>query len=129
MCETATLKRPIILNAGQNIAEYSTWSILQYFRPSFSYQLRLRSFLSIFEWLFYTGFTVYENNTKDTHHNICLQIIKQYIYIFWLTYIISLFAYICCGGCPSKHASRVGLSRDARASKDTRHNILRKTIK
>ena len=33
-------------------------SILQYFRPSLSYHLSLRS-LSIFEWPFYTGFTVY----------------------------------------------------------------------
>ena len=34
-------------------------SILQYFRPSLSYHLSLRSlFLSIFEWPFYTGFPV-----------------------------------------------------------------------
>ena len=35
-------------------------SILQYFRPSFSYHLSFRSlFLSIFEWSLKTGFTVY----------------------------------------------------------------------
>ena len=31
---------------------------MQYFRPSLSYQLSFRPFLSIFEWLFYTGFSV-----------------------------------------------------------------------
>ena len=45
------------LNAGQKYC-----SILQYFRPSLSYHLSLRYFLlSIFEWPFYTGFTVYED--------------------------------------------------------------------
>ena len=43
-----------------SIAECSKGSILQYFRPSLSYHLSLRSFfLSIFEQLFYTGFTVF----------------------------------------------------------------------
>ena len=41
----------------KSIAQCSKGSILQYFRPSLSYQLSLRS-LSIFEWPFYTGFTV-----------------------------------------------------------------------
>ena len=41
----------------KSIAEYSKGSILQYFRPSLSYHLSLRS-LSIFELPFYTGFTV-----------------------------------------------------------------------
>ena len=45
----------ILLNAGQ---KYCKGSILQYFRPSISYHLSLRS-LSFFECLFYTGFTVY----------------------------------------------------------------------
>ena len=38
----------------KSIAECYKGSILQYFRPSLSYNLSLRSF----EWLFYTGFTV-----------------------------------------------------------------------
>ena len=43
----------------KSIAECSPWSILQYFRPSLSYHLPLRPlFLSIFEWLLKTGFTV-----------------------------------------------------------------------
>ena len=42
----------------KSIAECSKGSILQYFQPSLSYHLPLRSLLiSIFEWLFYTGFT------------------------------------------------------------------------
>ena len=52
------------------IAECSKGSILLYFRPSLSYHLSLRSLfcllfvikifvLSIFEWPFYTGFTVH----------------------------------------------------------------------
>ena len=45
------------LNVGQKYCRI--WSILQYFRPSLSYHLSLKIFvLSIFEWLFYTGFTV-----------------------------------------------------------------------
>ena len=39
----------------KSIAECSKGSILKYFRPSLSYHLSL----SIFEWVFYTGFTVY----------------------------------------------------------------------
>ena len=40
-------------------AECPKGSVLQYFRPSLSYHLSLRSFvLSVFEWPFYTGFTV-----------------------------------------------------------------------
>ena len=43
----------------KSIAECSNESILQYFRPSLSYHLSLRSlFLSIFEWQLKTGFTV-----------------------------------------------------------------------
>ena len=42
------------LNAGQSIAECSKGSILQYFQPSLSYHLSLRSLFC----LFYTGFTV-----------------------------------------------------------------------
>ena len=41
-----------------SIAECSKGSILQYFRPSLSYRLSLRSFLSIFDWPLKTGFTV-----------------------------------------------------------------------
>ena len=39
-------------------------SILQYFQPSLSYQLSLKTLvLSTFEWPFYTGFTVRDSNT------------------------------------------------------------------
>ena len=55
LCKMATLKKTKIgfqdklsLNAGQSIAKCSNESILQYFR-----------LLSIFEWPFYTGLTVY----------------------------------------------------------------------
>ena len=44
----------------KSIAECSEGSILQYFRPSLSFHLSLRSgFCLLFEWPFYTGFTVY----------------------------------------------------------------------
>ena len=46
-------------NAGQKYCRMLQESILQYFRPSLSYHLSLRPFLSIFEWLLKTGFTVY----------------------------------------------------------------------
>ena len=36
------------LNAGQNVAECAKGSILQYFRPSLSYYLSLRSLLCLF---------------------------------------------------------------------------------
>ena len=46
----------------KSIAECSKGSILQYFRPSLSYRLSLRSFVCLlFEWPFYAGFTVGEN--------------------------------------------------------------------
>ena len=42
----------------KSIAECFKGSILQYFRPSLSYHLLLRSlFCLFFEWPFYTGFT------------------------------------------------------------------------
>ena len=44
----------------KRIPECSKGSILQYFRPSLSYHLSLRYLvLSIFEWPFYAGFTVF----------------------------------------------------------------------
>ena len=46
------------LNAGQKYCRMLQESILQYFRPSLSYHLSLRPFLSIFEWPLKTGFTV-----------------------------------------------------------------------
>ena len=42
----------------KSIAECSKGSILQYLRLSLSYHLS-KIFLSILEWLFYTGFTVH----------------------------------------------------------------------
>ena len=38
----------LLLNAGQSIAECSKRSILQYFRPSFSYYWSLRSLFCLF---------------------------------------------------------------------------------
>ena len=43
----------------KGIAECPNGSIMQYFRPSLSYHLTLRSFLSIFEWPLKAGFTVH----------------------------------------------------------------------
>ena len=44
---------------AKSIAECSKGSILQYFWPSLSYHFVIKSIiLSIFEWRFYTGFTV-----------------------------------------------------------------------
>ena len=65
LCKTATLERPkngiqdrLSLNASQKYCIMLTGSILQYFRPSLSYQLSLRPlFLSILVAVF-TGFTV-----------------------------------------------------------------------
>ena len=52
-----------------SIAECSKGNILQYFRPSISYQLSLRPFiLFIFELSFYLGFTVFRL-THDTMKN------------------------------------------------------------
>ena len=48
----------------KSIAECSKESILQYFRPSLSYHLSVRSFLSIFEWPLKTGFTVFISNIE-----------------------------------------------------------------
>ena len=52
------------LMQDESIAEYSKGGILQYFRPSFVIKIFV---LSIFEWSFYTGFTVQAKITK-----ICL---------------------------------------------------------
>ena len=46
------------LNAGQKYCRMLLESILQYFRPSLSYDLSLRALSSIFEWSLKTGFTV-----------------------------------------------------------------------
>ena len=49
----------------KSIAECFTESILQYFQPSLSYQLSLRSlFCLFFEWPFYTGLTVHHETKK-----------------------------------------------------------------
>ena len=55
-------------NAGESIAESSKGSILQYFQPSLSYHLSLRS-LSIFEGLFYIGFTVLQSGLLVSRPN------------------------------------------------------------
>ena len=51
-------------------------SILQYFRPSLGFHLSLRSFLSIFEWPFYTGFTV-------TEHESFVQLLSFKRFLTW----------------------------------------------
>ena len=57
----------------KSIAECSKESILQYLRPSFSYHLSLLIFvLSIFEWLFYTGFTLY--GSVNVVEGLCISI-------------------------------------------------------
>ena len=44
---------------------------MQYLRPLLSYQLSLRPFFCLFEWPFYTGFTVcYNDNFFYISHNI-----------------------------------------------------------
>ena len=48
------------LNAGQKYCRMLHGEHFQYFRPSLRYHLSLRSFLSIFEWPFYAGFTLCE---------------------------------------------------------------------
>ena len=56
----------------KSIAECSKGSILQYYRPSLSYQLSLSSFvLSIFEWPFYTDFT---EKIKMSPRVICMML-------------------------------------------------------
>ena len=65
------------LNAGQTNCRM-VGSILQYFRPSLSYHLSLRPFLSIFERPLKTGLAVTENPilaaSSCTHMRICVQI-------------------------------------------------------
>ena len=52
----------------KSIAECSKGSILQYFRPSLSYHYVIKIFvLSIFEWPFYTGFTVDDSIQEKNH--------------------------------------------------------------
>ena len=57
MCKKTNnlFSRPIM--QVKSIAECFKESIMQFFRPALSYYLSLRS-LSIFQWLFYTGFAV-----------------------------------------------------------------------
>ena len=74
LCKTPTVKKAehcffqnkLSLNAGQ---EYC--GMLQYFRP-IKLPFVIKVFvLSIFEWPFYTGFTVFQNQYK-TKYNLCL---------------------------------------------------------
>ena len=59
LCTLTYFQDPIITYCRSKVLQ---GSILQYFRPSLSYHLSLRPlFLSIFEWLLKTGFTVYTN--------------------------------------------------------------------
>ena len=53
--EKLIFKTNYCLMQVKSIAECSKGSILQYFQPSLSYHLSLRSLLSIFERPFYTG--------------------------------------------------------------------------
>ena len=52
----------------KSIVECSKRSILQYFWPSLSYHLSLRFLFCLFEWLFYTGFTVLKSH--ELAHNV-----------------------------------------------------------
>ena len=64
----------LLLHAGQKYCRMLQGGILQYFRPSLSYHLSLKSFFSIFEWPFYKGFTVHSflmlsNYFAGLHYN------------------------------------------------------------
>ena len=58
----------------KRIAECFKWSILQYFRPSLSYQL----FLSIFEWPFFSGFTVIRMSAKRISDYFVWRVLMHY---------------------------------------------------
>ena len=63
---------------------YSTWSILQYFRPLLSENWSLKPIFGIFEWPPYTGFTVskcmrYKSHKCVNHAFIFLQIIPIFV--------------------------------------------------
>ena len=52
-------------------------SIAEYFPPSLSYRLSLRSlFMSIFEWPFFTGFTVELLKALLLHQFICANLFE-----------------------------------------------------
>ena len=60
----------ILLNAGQKYCRILQETVLQYFRPSLSYNLSLRP-LSIFERLLRTGFTVqqkFKTSNREAWH-------------------------------------------------------------
>ena len=67
----------------KSIAECSKGSILQYFQPTLSYHLSLRSFLSIFEWPLMTGIAVTENPihaaSSCTHMHICVHVGRPWL--------------------------------------------------
>ena len=92
-----------LLNAGQRIAEYrklffktnyrlmqvksiaecSKRSILKYFIPSFSYHFAIKIFvLSIFAWLFYTGFTVLNKLGKRDKMQGLPSILSFFVFFF-----------------------------------------------
>ena len=77
----ATLKRPkigfqdqLLLNAGQKYCRMLQGTHSAIFRPSVSYNLSF--VLSIFEWPFYTGFTVVCLHNVNIM-NICMKDLKK----------------------------------------------------
>ena len=92
----------------KRIAECSKVSILQYFHPSSGYHLSLRSlFCLIFEWPFYTGFSVYETFDINTFkplglltqtllHLICILIVFRRI-TSWNPYLNTYLKRLACG--------------------------------
>ena len=73
------LKTSYHLMQAKSIAECSNWSILQYFQPSVSYHLSLRSLFCLFlSGLFKTGFTVGDIFSKNGTIMIwCFQFLNQ----------------------------------------------------
>ena len=83
LCKTTTLKKTKNLFSKTNyrlmqvksIAECSLWSILQYFRPSLSYHLSLRSLFCIFLSGRFLHRFYYADNTLERRLNHRVQII------------------------------------------------------
>ena len=72
----------------KSIAECSNGSILQYFRPSFSYHLSVRS-LSIFEWPLKTGLTVHLwEGIKDRCIMKLVMVVDGYVFCYPLASVL-----------------------------------------
>ena len=65
------------LNVGQKYCRMLQESILQYFRPSLSYNFVFKTFvLSIFQWPLKTGFTVYYFSLKQVNNGKCYTAVR-----------------------------------------------------